>query len=141
MLVIGDLSRAQARRFPQKTALAMGDEVLSYAGLDAQSNRLARALTAINDWCRANRHQPPGWQHALLAAKLKGHYAYYGITGNMRQLQSYSNQVARLWRKWLARRTRSERLTWARFAAFLAQHPLPQPRIMYRYATGSKALA
>src|SRR5688572_20347517 len=46
VLVIGDLSRAQARRFPQKTALAMGDEVLSYADLDARSNRLAHALRA-----------------------------------------------------------------------------------------------
>ncbi|HSW18634.1 MAG TPA: AMP-binding protein [Ramlibacter sp.] len=46
MLVIGDLSHAQARRCPQKAALVMGDEVLSYAELDAQSNRVAHALLA-----------------------------------------------------------------------------------------------
>jgi group II intron reverse transcriptase/maturase len=104
-------------------------------------NRLARALAAINDWCRTNRHRPLSWQHARLAAKLKGHYAYYGITGNKRQLQGYSHQVARLWRKWLARRTRSQRLSWARFAALLVRHPLPRPRIMHRYTTRSEALA
>ncbi|HSV46970.1 MAG TPA: AMP-binding protein [Ramlibacter sp.] len=46
MLVIGDLSRAQARRFPDKAALVMGEEVLRYGELDAQSNRLAHALIA-----------------------------------------------------------------------------------------------
>lgn len=97
-------------------------------------NRLARALTAINDWCRVNRHRPVPWQHARLSAKLIGHYAYYGITGNMQQLQRFSTQVRRTWRKWLERRTRSKRLTWERFAALLTRHPLPTPRIIHRYA-------
>jgi RNA-directed DNA polymerase len=97
-------------------------------------NRLARALAAINDWCRSNRHRPMSWQHDRLSAKLKGHYAYYGITGNTRQLGRYSFQVIRLWRRWLARRTRSGQLSWARFATFLARHPLPSPRILHRYA-------
>jgi len=96
--------------------------------------RLARALIAINDWCRSNRHRPVSWQHARLRAKLIGHYAYYGITGNMQQLQRFSTQVKRLWRKWLERRTRSKRLTWERFAALLTRYPLPSPRIVHRYA-------
>ncbi len=98
-------------------------------------SRLARALVAIADWCRKNRHRPLLAQHARLCAKLTGHYAYYGITGNGRQLQRYRQQVAKIWRRWLERRTRSKRLTWARFNAFLARRPLPQPRIIHRYAT------
>jgi RNA-directed DNA polymerase len=97
-------------------------------------SRLARALVAISDWCRENRHQLLSWQHLRLSAKLKGHYAYYGITGNSRQLQRYKTQVERLWRKWLARRTRSKRLPWARFGAFLRRHPLPPAWIVHRYA-------
>jgi len=98
-------------------------------------NRLARALVAINDWCRDNRHRPVSWQHARLTAKLGGHLAYYGITGNIRQVHRYRQQVTKLWRKWLERRTRSKRLTWARFNAFLARHPLPRAMIFHRYAT------
>jgi RNA-directed DNA polymerase len=101
-------------------------------------NRLARALVAVNDWCRTNRHRPLPWQHARLAAKLIGHYAYYGITGNIRHVERYRQQVVKLWRKWLERRTRSERLTWARFNALLARHPLPPARIIHRYATSAK---
>ena len=98
-------------------------------------SRLARALVTVKDWCRKNRHWPVHNQHARLSAKLKGHYAYYGITGNIRQVQRYRNQVTKLWRKWLARRTRSARLTWARFSAFLERHPLPAAKITHRYAT------
>ena len=104
-------------------------------------SRLARALVAVNEWCRTNRHHLLRWQRDRLAAKLKGHYAYYGITGNMRQLQRYSAQVRRLWRKWLERRTSGQRLTWVRFTALLARHPLPSPTIMHRYANVSEALA
>jgi hypothetical protein len=104
-------------------------------------NRLARALLAANEWCRRNRHQPIRRQHARLSAKLVGHYAYYGITGNIWQLGRYRQQVTRIWRKWMERRTRSKPLPWDRFNAFLKRHPLPQPRIFHRYVTVSEALS
>ena len=97
--------------------------------------RFARALTALKDWCRVNRHRPILDQLARLSAKLVGHYAYYGITGNFRRLQQYRQQVTKTWRKWLERRTSTKRLTWARFTVFLARHPLPRARIIHRYAT------
>jgi len=103
-------------------------------------SRLARALTAVNDWCRTNRHKLVRWQHARLSLRLQGHYAYYGITGNMRQIGRYAHQTTRTWRKWLERRTRSKALTWERFCALLARHPLPKPRIVHRYANASEAL-
>ncbi len=104
-------------------------------------SRLARALVAIKDWCRRNRHQPMRVQHARLSAKLWGHCAYYGITGNMRQVSRYFEQTTKIWRKWLARRTRSKGLTWASFRAFLARNPLPSPKIIHRYTAVSEALS
>jgi RNA-directed DNA polymerase len=104
-------------------------------------SRLARALVAINDWCRTNRHQPIPYQRDRLAAKLVGHYAYYGITGNSRQLHRYHRQVTRTWRKWLERRTSSKRLPWEKFRALLTRHSLPRPTIMHRYAAVSETLS
>lgn len=98
-------------------------------------SRLARALRTVNDWCRTNRHQPIRWQHIRMSAKLVGHCAYYGITGNMAQLGRYFRQATRLWKKWLERRTRSEPIPWDRFNDFLARHPLPRARILHRYTT------
>jgi RNA-directed DNA polymerase len=103
-------------------------------------SRLARALGAISDWCRNNRHQPLADQQQRLTAKLVGHYAYYGITGNIVQLGRYFHQTARLWRKWLARRTRPHVLSWDKFNALLARYPLPKPRVIHHYAALSKAL-
>jgi len=98
-------------------------------------SRFARALLAVKSWCRANRHRPILEQLARLSAKLVGHFAYYGITGNFRRLHQYRQQGTKTWRKWLERRTRGKRLTWDRFQAFLARHPLPRARIIHRYAT------
>lgn len=46
VLVVGDLSAAHARRTPQKVALTMGEQRLTYGQLDALSNQLAHALIA-----------------------------------------------------------------------------------------------
>ena len=47
MRVIGDLSRLNAGRYPQKVALVMDGVSLTYAALDERSNRLAHALIGM----------------------------------------------------------------------------------------------
>ncbi|MCX7029095.1 MAG: hypothetical protein NTU62_03135 [Spirochaetes bacterium] len=96
-----------------------------------ESGRLTRALKGITEWCRRHRHWPLGEQQRVLSLKLRGHYAYYGITGNARCLSSYLYQVRRTWRKWLSRRNRSKRLTWERFARLLQRYPLPPARVVH----------
>ena len=103
-------------------------------------NRYARALAAVTTWCRAFRHQSIPDQHAHLTAMMRGHYAYYGISGNYRRISWYACQVKRLWQKWLSRRDRGRRLHWNRFTALLKRHPLPAVRIVHRYTTASEAL-
>jgi hypothetical protein len=103
-------------------------------------NRYARALAAVTAWCRDNRHQSIADQHAHLTAMMRGHYAYYGISGNFRRISWYAYQVERIWQKWLSRRDRGSRLHLSRFTALLKRHPLPAARIVHRYTTASKAL-
>ena len=45
-------------------------------------SRFTRAVTRIAQWCRIHRHHPIAEQHQTLSQKLRGHFAYYGITGN-----------------------------------------------------------
>jgi hypothetical protein len=52
--------------------------------------RYARALAAVTAWCRKHRHLPIPEQHTQLVAKMRGHYAYYGIAGNTRRLSWYA---------------------------------------------------
>lgn len=89
------------------------------------SKRLRRALCAVGDWCRRNRHLPVREQQATLGRKVQGHCAYYGITGNSAALWLFRNGLLKLWRKWLMRRSASARRPWAWWYAFCARHPLP----------------
>jgi group II intron reverse transcriptase/maturase len=94
-------------------------------------SRLGRALTKIADWCRRHCHLPLREQHRALWQKLRGHFAYYGITGNVRALQRFRTGVVGLWRKWLGRRRRAGRVSWARFAELLKRFPLPPVRVVH----------
>ena len=103
--------------------------------------RYARAVAAVMDWCRRNRHRPLRDQHAHLSAMMRGHYAYYGISGNYRRLRWYAHEVVRVWKKWLSRRDRQGVFTWNRLNALLKRHPLPPARIIHRYyAVASESL-
>ena len=95
------------------------------------SDRFSRALQRLNLWCQRNRHAPMTRQHAQLLSKLRGHYGYYGITGNSRSLNSLHHWAKRIWRKWLSRRSRTSNLTWERFNLLLERYPLPNPRICH----------
>jgi RNA-directed DNA polymerase len=90
-------------------------------------SRFHRALKKIGEWCRLNRHQPIGEQHQSLWQKLRGHFAYYGVIGNLVCLPRFRYEVVRLWRKWLSRRKRRGQFTWSRLNGLLKALPLPWP--------------
>jgi len=93
--------------------------------------RLHRAIKTIAAWCRRNRHQPIPTQHVTLSQKLRGHYAYYGITGNFRALSCFHYAVRELWRKWLARRSWAGRFLWDQYYRLLGRFPLPPPVVVH----------
>jgi RNA-directed DNA polymerase len=96
--------------------------------------RLRRSTKAVTQWCQQHRHDPVANQAAVLNAKLRGHYQYYGRSSNYRSLWQFYRQVERLWHKWLNRRTRGNRLTWDRYQQLLHRHPLLLPRIYHAWA-------
>lgn len=102
-------------------------------------DRLRRALRATSLWLRRNRHESVTYQHQALCRKLRGHYAYYGITGNARQLSSFHSHVMRLWQKWLNRRSQRGNMSWSRFSRLLERHPLPAAVVVHSvYRRGAK---
>jgi RNA-directed DNA polymerase len=95
------------------------------------SSRLSRALRSIAQWCRQHRHQPLGAQQQTLSQKLRGHFAYYGITGNSRALSMFRTGVVRCWRYWLNRRNRERSLDWDQFNRLLRLYPLPPTKVVH----------
>jgi hypothetical protein len=96
-------------------------------------NRFGRTLKRISEWCRAHRHAPIQTQWECLTQKLRGHFGYFGITGNSSALWRFRNEVAVVWRKWLNRRSQRGQMPWERMKALLARYPLPLPRIVRPY--------
>jgi len=96
--------------------------------LKTATDRFTRAVRSIDKWCHNNRHLPLAEQQQKLNQKLRGHYAYYGVTGNSDALTRFRQQVARRWRKWLNRRNRIRSLTWQKFYTVLRQYPLAPVR-------------
>ncbi len=92
-------------------------------------DRFRRSVKRVEDWCREHLHDDVRSQWQALVWKLRGHYGYFGITGNFAALSRFLHAVKRLWRKWLDRRSHSARMSWERMLRLLGRFPLPAPRI------------
>jgi RNA-directed DNA polymerase len=95
------------------------------------TNRFSRVVKMITAWCRTHRHRPVAEQHRVLSQKLRGHDAYYGISGNFPMLRQLRFVISRIWRKWLIRRRRAGRLPWDHFHRLLERFPLPPARVVH----------
>jgi group II intron reverse transcriptase/maturase len=89
-------------------------------------DRLRRSLKAVNRWCRMHRHWSIAEQHQMLVRKLRGHCAYYGITGNASNLTTFCFHVVHIWQKWLNRRSQRRSMPWKRFLRLLVRYPVPR---------------
>jgi RNA-directed DNA polymerase len=92
-------------------------------------DRFRRSLKAVAGWCREHRHMPVKEQWVALTAKLRGHFAYYGIPGNTRRLQDFRHHARCAWHKWLSRRSTKAHITWERFGELERRFPLPPARL------------
>ena len=102
-------------------------------GLRTEKSRLQRSLSRLYDLMRRIRHLPVREQMINLNRILRGHYAYYGIAGNIRGLQKVHRTVERYWRKMLSSRSRKGNVPWERFHRTKARFPLQRPRLALSY--------
>ena len=79
-----------------------------------QGKRMIRKLKELRREMRRRMHQRLRDQHAWLSSVLRGHYAYFGISGNSRALGRFRLQVMKAWRRVLLRRSQRPKLSWER---------------------------
>ena len=105
-------------------------------GRQTSRKKFRQKCTEMNDWLRKIRNlkKAKEWW-PILAAKLRGHYHYYGVSGNMRSINRYYLNTLRLTRKWLNRRSQRKRFYWKGFINYLKHYPLPRPRIAHNFYT------
>ena len=95
-------------------------------------DRFSRAVKGIGEWLSRVRHWPIAKQHEALGRKMVGHMNYYGITGNVKALGRFVDEVERRWRMWLSRRSQKAKGRWDWFRGILKRFPLPRPRVFVR---------
>ena len=83
------------------------------------------------EWCHQNRHQPLREQYRMLCLKLKGHYQYYGITGNYAMMRVLYKHAEKAWRYWLSHRSTKGGIPWEKFGMLNLVYPLPGPKIVH----------
>ena len=90
----------------------------------------------MNQWLKRvrNADKVKSWW-PILASKLRGHYAYYGVSGNSRSLIRFYYMTKRWTFKWLNRRSQRNSFNWEQFEAYLKRYPLPKPRIVHNMYT------
>src|SRR5664279_355359 len=86
-------------------------------------------LAAFKDWLKNARTMKTKELWETAKAKLRGHYAYYGVTDNMQGIRRFGAEVEKLLMKWLNRRGKRGCLTGDKFNRMLELFPLPVPRI------------
>ena len=87
-------------------------------------------IRMFRDWIKASRTLPTDELMEKVASKLRGHFAYYGVTDNSRGINRFAYEIRCLLFKWLNRRGKRGCMNWEKFNLFLKKFPLPRPRIM-----------
>ena len=110
-------------------------------GRKTQRKRLSAALKGMSAWLKRVRNRMPlkDWWR-IFAWKLRGHYAYFGVSNNSRSLQNVHYHAKRLLYKWVNKRSQKKSMNWEQFSNYLLLNPLPRPKIYYSLYTslGSK---
>jgi RNA-directed DNA polymerase len=90
------------------------------------AKRLHRSMQAFTDWVKAARSRKPLkqlWVDA--AARLSGHFSYFGVTFNEAKLHHFRFVCIGSLFKWLNRRSQKRSFSWEKFERRQHFNPLP----------------
>ncbi len=92
--------------------------------------RMQTKLKEITKELKRRMHDPIPEQGQWLRQVLLGHYQYYGVPLNGRQLSNFRYQVEIHWQRVLSRRSQNGAVSWERMHR-LTTHWIPLPRICH----------
>ncbi len=106
-------------------------------GRKTSRKKLSAKTKEMNQWLKGirNQSQTKEWWK-ILAAKLRGHFQYYGVSGNYRSIHAFYRSTLGMAHKWLNRRSQKKKMNWEKFYTYLEHYPLPKPSIKHNFYTG-----
>lgn len=105
-------------------------------GRTTDRKRFRAKIKEMNKWLKAIRNLVPvreWWP--ILCAKLRGHFQYYGVSGNFRGIKRFYYLTVGLVFKWLNRRSQKKSFNWDSYLKYLERYPLPRPKIYHNFYT------
>lgn len=102
-------------------------------GWKTEKARLQRSLAKFHQQLQIIRHEPLKDQARQINQLLRGHYAYYGVGGNLGSLQRVYEKVTRYWRCMLSSRSRKGNVRWEVFHRLRETYPLQRPKLYLPY--------
>ena len=112
-----------------------------YCGMDSKNQffrcrvktskkKFRSKIKAMKEWIKVHRTMPLEPLFKTINAKLRGHYQYYGVTDNTREVKNFLMQTKWLLFKWLNRRSQRRSYTMDTFFnGLLRTFPLLEPSI------------
>lgn len=105
-------------------------------GRKTSRKKYSQKIKEMNIWLKKIRNavKLKDWWETL-KAKLRGHYQYYGVSGNYRSICRYYFLTLKLVLKWINRRSQKRSMTLKQFLEYLGKFPLPRPKIKHNFYT------
>lgn len=91
-------------------------------------------LVEMNNWLKDIRNavkMKEWWK--ILEAKLRGHYQYYGVSGNYASISAFYRETCKLVFKWINRRSQKKSMNVEKFIDYIKKYPLPKPSIKHNF--------
>ena len=102
-------------------------------GRKTEKSRFRRSVQNLRSLMREIRHYSLEEQSEKINQVLRGHYAYYGVGGNIKCLFKIYRFTERYWRRMLSSRSQKSYVTWERFQFLKTIFPLQRPKIFVPY--------
>jgi group II intron reverse transcriptase/maturase len=91
--------------------------------------KLTVKYQSVTDWLRKNMHEKFTDIIDRLNQKLRGHYGYYGISGNYKGIENFYKYVKQALYRSRTRRSQRSWFTWDRYIHLLEKIPLLKPKL------------
>jgi len=105
-------------------------------GRRTSCKKFIKKCKEMTKWLKAVRNlkKLKEWWKTLIS-KLRGHYQYYGVSGNFNRIDAFYKHTIRMLHKWLNRRSQKKSMNWEKFNNYLDHYPLPKPKIVHHFYT------
>ena len=105
-------------------------------GRKTSKNKFVKKCRDMTGWLKSIRNtaKPKEWWNTL-NSKLRGHFQYYGVSGNYESINAFYKHTVRMLHKWLNRRSQKRSMNWKNFTKYLECYSIVKPKIVHNFYT------